>query len=161
MPIHTGSAWEEDNVIYLDSSRVHDNAFPFFPPDDGRMPSPETKADYVRWTIDLAKPAETVLPDPQVLLDIPCEFPRIDERFLGSHTHITFVDCFVPQHTDASKNVFQGLNGLGMYDDRTKEAKYWFAGEESLVQEPIFIPRSDDAKEGGGYHAPNEQERRN
>lgn len=151
MPIHTGTAWEEDGKIYLDSSRVHDNAFPFFPPDDGRMPPAETKADYVRWTLDLSQPTNTQIPDPSVLLDTPCEFPRVDERFLGSHTHITWVDCFIPQGSDASKNVFQGLNGLGMHDDRTGDSKYWVAGEDSLVQEPIFIPRSDDAEEGGEH----------
>ena len=31
MPIHTAGAWEEDGKIYVESSRVHDNAFPFFP----------------------------------------------------------------------------------------------------------------------------------
>ena len=34
MPIHTGAAWEEpDGRIMIESSRVHDNAFPFFPPE--------------------------------------------------------------------------------------------------------------------------------
>lgn len=34
MPIHTGAAWEEpDGRVMVESSRVHDNAFPFFPPE--------------------------------------------------------------------------------------------------------------------------------
>lgn len=61
---------------YFDSSRVHDNGFPFFPPEDGRLPPPDTKADYVRWTIDLAQPSGTKVADPQVLVPTPTEFPR-------------------------------------------------------------------------------------
>ena len=63
-------------LSHFDSSRVHDNAFPFFPPDNGRMPSPDTKADYVRWTVDLAQPSGTKVADPQVLVATPAEFPR-------------------------------------------------------------------------------------
>ena len=53
MCIHTAGVWEDENgTIFLESSRVHDNAFPFFPSEDGRVAPQNTKADFVRWKID-------------------------------------------------------------------------------------------------------------
>lgn len=72
MPIHTAAAWEDvKGNILVESSRVHDNAFPFFPPDtdNPRMPAPETRADFVRWKIDPTQPDRSRLPDPKVILD--------------------------------------------------------------------------------------------
>ncbi|GFF23662.1 hypothetical protein IFM61606_08901 [Aspergillus udagawae] len=81
------SAWEtEDGTIYEEGSRVHDNAFPFFPPKDGRMPSPDSKADFVRWEFDLSKPTSTTISHPTVVLDLPSEFPRIDESSYIGYT---------------------------------------------------------------------------
>lgn len=151
MPIHTAGGWEKNGKIYVESSRVHDNAFPFFPPDDGRMPSPETKADFVRWELDLSKPSGSSIPDPTITLDLPCEFPRIDERFMTKEYEWLFLDVFLPQKSDESKNIFHGLNALAMHSNKLNETRYFYAGDESLVQEPIFIPRSKDAAEGDGW----------
>ncbi|KAH6662340.1 carotenoid oxygenase [Halenospora varia] len=83
MPIHTAGGWEDgDRTIYLESSRVHGNTFPFFPSDDGRLPSPGTRADFVRWELDLSAPTGSSIPDPKIILDLPSEFPRTDERFI-------------------------------------------------------------------------------
>jgi hypothetical protein len=47
------------------------------------MPAENVKADFVRWTFDLNAPTNSQIPDSEVVLDVPCEFPRIDERFNG------------------------------------------------------------------------------
>ncbi|KAL3424883.1 lignostilbene dioxygenase family protein [Phlyctema vagabunda] len=152
MNIHTAGAWEsEDGKIYLETSRVHDNAFPFFPPDDGRMPSPDTKADFVRWEFDLCKPSGSSIPDPFVTLDLPCEFPRIDERFMTKQYEWIFLDVFLPERSDGKKNIFHGLNALAMHSNKTGKTRYFYADDDSLVQEPIFIPRSKISPEGDGW----------
>lgn len=152
MPIHTAGAWEtEDNKIYVESSRVHDNAFPFFPSKDGRLPSPQTKADFVRWELDLSLPTDSMIPDPIVILDLPSEFPRIDERFMTKRYEWLFLNVFIPDNMDGSKNIFHGLNGLAMHNNSTGATQFFRAGEDSLCQEPIFIPRSQDAPEGDGW----------
>ncbi|KAF7859509.1 uncharacterized protein EAF02_010957 [Botrytis sinoallii] len=152
MPVHTAGAWEgKDGKLYMESSRVHDNAFPFFPPDDGRMPNPDTKGDFARWEFDLSQPSGTKIQDPLVVLDIPCEFPRIDERFMTKEYEWVFLDVFIPEQSDAKSNIYQGLNGLAMHNNKTSETKFFYAGEDSHVQEPIFIPRSKDSKEGDGW----------
>ncbi|EKG11098.1 Carotenoid oxygenase [Macrophomina phaseolina MS6] len=131
--------------------RVHDNAFPFFPSEDGRMPAPDAKADYVRWELDLSKPSDTQIPDPQVILDVPTEFPRIDERFIAKRINIFWADVFLPERSDGGKNIFHGLNALAMHNHETGQTRFYYAGDDSLVQEPVFIPRSDDAVEGDGW----------
>jgi|TARA_R110002003_G_scaffold104_44_gene8618 carotenoid cleavage dioxygenase len=154
MPIHTASAWEEENGdIYVESCRVHDNAFPFFPPDteNPRMPDPETKADYVRWHIDPTQPDRSHLRDPLVVLDVASEFPRIDERFMTSKYDVVWMNVFIPSKSDGSKNIFQGLNGLAMHSNKTGKTRWFYAGDDSGIQEPIFVPRTEDAPEGDGW----------
>ncbi|KAK2616782.1 transcriptional regulatory protein rco1 [Conoideocrella luteorostrata] len=152
MPIHTAGGWEAaDGKLYLESSRVHDNAFPFFPPDDGRMPAEDAKADFVRWEIDLNQPNGSKIPDPVVILDVPSEFPRIDERFMTQRYDHLFLNVFIPEKSDGDKNIFHGLNGLAMHSHKTNKTRWFYAGRDSLVQEPIFIPRNVDAPDGDGW----------
>lgn len=151
MPIHTAGAWEEDGKIYVESSRVHDNAFPFFPPDDGRMPAADAKADFVRWVLDPEAANDTKVPDPEMVLDVPSEFPRIDERFWSKKYDRMWLNVFIPDRSDGGCNIFHGLNGLAQYSRSTGKTEYFYAGDDSLVQEPIFVPRSEDAPEGDGW----------
>ena len=97
----------------------------------------------------MKQPTGSTIEDPLVLLDLPCEFPRIDERFLGVRYEWVFLNAFVPQANSSDKNIFQGLNGLAMHNNRTNETRFFYAGEDSLCQEPVFIPRSET--EGDGW----------
>ena len=92
-----------------------------------------------------------MLDDPLVVLDCPSEFPRIDERFMSKEYDIVWLNVFIPGKSDGSANVFQGLNGLAMHSNKTGKTRWYYAGDNSLIQEPIFVPRTDDAPEGDGY----------
>ncbi|UKZ74780.1 hypothetical protein TrVFT333_002450 [Trichoderma virens FT-333] len=152
MNIHTAGAWEdEDGKLYIETTRVHGNVFPFFPPTDGKAPTKEASADFVRWTIDPSQPSDTWLEDPAMILDLPCEFPRIDERLTSKEYKIVFLNVFIPNNTDGSSNVFQGLNGLAMINTDTGEKHFYYPGDDCYAQEPTFIPRSADAAEGDGW----------
>lgn len=152
MPIHIAGAWEtDDGKVYVESSRVHENAFPFFPLDGEKMPSSETRADFVRWELDLSQPSDTIVPDPLVVLDLPSEFLCIDERLMTTQFEWLFLNVFIPENLDGSKSIFHGLKGLAMHDHKTSETKFFYAGDDSLCQEPIYIPRSADAPEGDGW----------
>ncbi|KAI8183777.1 Lignostilbene-alpha,beta-dioxygenase isozyme I [Colletotrichum sp. SAR 10_75] len=154
MLIHTGGAWESEDgsKVFLETSRVHDNGFPFFPTDDGRLPAPDAASDYVRWTLDLSQPSDTQVADPKIILDLPAEFPRLDERFLSKPYKHVFINVHISKDENGKpQTVHNGLNGLAMLNLETKQTKYFYAGFESHIQEPIFIPRSDDAPEGDGW----------
>ncbi|KAF9776959.1 hypothetical protein IL306_004786, partial [Fusarium sp. DS 682] len=119
MAIHSGASWEEDACRH------------------GRNPDPsDITVNYVKWCIDLTSDSENML-DPEILLDVPCEFPRIDERFLMSK-------CNAAQ-------LYQGLNALARLDYKTGEVEYFVPGPDCLVQEPCFSPRTPDANEGDGF----------
>lgn len=152
MPIHTAGAWEENGKLYLESSRVHDNGLPFFPPDDdSRQANPNPKADFVRWEFDPSQPTDSTIPDPLVILDLPGEMPRIDDRFMTKKYEWFFAIVAVPGMGDSRDFIYNKLNGLVLLSHKTGKAQYYHAGEESVCQEPAFIPRSPDAPEGDGY----------
>jgi carotenoid cleavage dioxygenase-like enzyme len=98
------------------------------------------------------------LPEPETLISNDCEFPRIDDRFaMSKHTH-TFMNVMDPSlGTDfaAIAPVMGGgyplYNSLGHLNLETCELKKFFVGSKSMVQEPIFIPRSPKAEQGDGF----------
>ena len=151
MALHVGGAWDnDDGTINFETTRIHDNAFPFFPPENGRAPEPDAKADFVRWRIDPSEKQGVVVDDPEVLLDAPCEFPRVDERFYTERTEWVFCNAFMPGR-DGGSNIFLGLNAVVRLNTRTGSTEYFDVGPGSFVQEPVFIPKGEDAKEGDGW----------
>lgn len=155
MLIHTAGAWESDDgtTLYIETSRVHDNAFPFFPTDNGRGPDPNARADFVRFTLDLTQPTgEKLRSEPEIILDLPSEFPRVDERFLTRPYDVLFLNALTPkEHINGSEIIFHGLDGLAMHRHSTNETRYFYSGPDSVVEEPAFIPRSVNAPEGDGW----------
>ncbi|CAF3472499.1 unnamed protein product, partial [Fusarium graminearum] len=112
----------------------------------------ETKnLDFVGFELDLSQPTGTKVPEPRVLLDIPNEFPRIDERYMSKKYEIVFSCVFYPGHSDTKKLLFSGPNAVSMLNTRTGEQKCYSPGENCYCQEPAFVPRSDDAPEGDGW----------
>ncbi|OQV06216.1 hypothetical protein CLAIMM_10820 [Cladophialophora immunda] len=150
MAIHSGGSFEEDGKLYFDATVASHNAFAFLPCRHGPNPAPtDITVNYIRFCID-PNAASDQMEDPEVLLHIPCEFPRIDERLLMRKPRYTFLDCFKP---DAGKEtqLYQGLNALARIDSKKKEIEYFVPGPECLVQEPTFSPRSPEAPEGDGF----------
>lgn len=86
------------------------------------------------------------------------EFPRIDERVsMRPHRH-SFFDMMDPKlGTDfaAIAPVLGGghplYNALGHLNHETGKLDVYFPGKTHMVQEPVFVPRSEDSPEGDGY----------
>lgn len=150
--LHSAAAWEEDSdngcYLYMESSRVFDNELAFFPPADGMTPSRTRKADFVRWQFNLSQPSGSRIADPQVILDLPSEFPRIDERFMTKRYDYLFMDVVLGT---PGPGVIPSLNALAMVNSKTGKTKFYNHGENCHVQEPVFIPRHDNASEGDGW----------
>ncbi|EKG10107.1 Carotenoid oxygenase [Macrophomina phaseolina MS6] len=152
MPVHTGASWEEDGKVYFDTSVAIGNAFPFLPTkkESSDESGQTVTVNYVRFEID--PQAETDrLDDPEVLVNVPCEFPRTDERFLTRRSRYTFMDCFDPTAVADPALLYRGLNCLARYDNEAKTLEVMSPGPGVLVQEPCFSARGPNAAEGDGF----------
>ncbi|CAK7206127.1 transcriptional regulatory protein rco1 [Sporothrix eucalyptigena] len=158
-PGHTTNAYETDNgQIVFDLPLTDKNVFFWWPDAQGNAPDPTTiKADYVRFTFDPKSP-NLDLPEPTVLLKRDMEFPRIDDRVqMKRHRHSFFdmMDPTLGTNFGAIMPVLGGgyplYNCLGHFDHDTRVLQTYFPGNMHMVQEPVFVPRSDDAPEGDGF----------
>jgi len=118
---------------------------PLFPLPDG-TPGDPAKAipRLTRWTFDLSRNTDDY--QWERLNDIACEFPRLDERYIGSKYRYGYVAC----DTDAEFNI-GGFNGIGRIDHQTGKLDIYDVGEGRATNEPIFVPKSKDAAEGEGF----------
>ncbi|KAI3396708.1 hypothetical protein diail_11735 [Diaporthe ilicicola] len=147
---HTGGAWEDDNGnLKLESHFIASNVvFSFWNPPGMRMPE-EPTGDWRRWTVDLDKPAETRLADPEVLLRGPVDSPKTDERFLTREQRVVYLTACDAGRPKVRQFAFNSVTKL---DTETGEAAIFDPGEEgSRLAEPVFVPRSDNAPEGDGW----------
>ncbi|GFF57381.1 unnamed protein product [Aspergillus udagawae] len=151
--VHTAGAWEEGSKIFFEGIWPHDSLFPFWPKTDGKKPSEKTVVDLVRLEIDISQPSNTKVPDPVTLVDIPNEFPRIDERFYCRKYDHIFTNIYHSKTEKylMNKHVFEGLNATAMLIKSTGQLKVYYPGPNCRCQEPVFIPRSDNAPEGDGH----------
>lgn len=151
--VHTAGAWEEAGKIFFEGTWPHDSIFPFWSRTDGRKPLEKTVVDLVRLEIDVSQPSNTEIPDPVTLVDIPNEFPRIDERFYCKKYDHVFMNVYYSETEKhlINKHIFEGLNATAMLVKSTGELKVYYPGSHCRCQEPVFIPRTDDAPEGDGY----------
>lgn len=152
---HTINAWDDGQRIYVDIPMLNDNAFWFYPDENGYAPHPATlRQTMTRWIFDLSSNSST--PQTETFADLMGEFPHIDERYATrpyKHAFLTVIDPTAPYDFERcgppSVNAF--LNGFAHVDVTTGKSERWLAGPTSTVQEPVFAPRSPDAPEGDGY----------
>lgn len=134
------------------------NVFFWWPDAEGCAPNPhEITANLTRFTID-PQSTELDLPKPETLLRDDSEFYRIDDRFsMKKHTHCFFdlMDQRLGTDFPAIAPVMGGghapYNALGHLKVQTGQYDKYCPGTKHLVQEPVFIPRSDSAEEGDGW----------
>jgi carotenoid cleavage dioxygenase-like enzyme len=153
--LHTAGAWEEDGKIYFEGVWPHHGHFPFWQQANGKPVAKTELCDLVRLEIDPSKPTNSSIPDPVVLVDIPNEFCRIDERYQCRKYDKIFMNVFHSEDGSLdlfeNKHIYQGLNATAMLTKSTGELKIYSPGPQCRCQEPVHIPRSDDAPEGDGY----------
>ena len=118
---------------------------PLFPLPDGTPVDPKKATPRLtRGTVDLSLNTEDY--QWERLNDIACEFPRLDERFIGSKYRYGFVAC----DTDAEFKI-GGFNGIGRIDHQTGQLDVYDVGEGRATNEPIFVPKSEHSAEGEGF----------
>jgi carotenoid cleavage dioxygenase len=118
---------------------------PLFPAPDGTPGDPAKAVPRLtRWTFDLGNNTDDYRSNR--LDDLPCEFPRLDERRTGLDYRYGYFAC-------DSNPEFRvgGFNGIGRVDHQTGKIETYDVGAGCATNEPVFVPRSDDAPEGVGY----------
>ncbi|RWQ96266.1 carotenoid oxygenase [Paecilomyces variotii] len=156
-PGHTANAYEDEsgNLIFdLPCSRQ--NVFWWWPDAEGNAPNPmDIRDPMVRFTIDPR--SDNLDITSEVIANVDCEFPRIDDRWATKDYTYCFVLTMDAKLTDFAAispqmgGGFPPYNGIAKLNVKSGQMVSYFAGSKRLFQEPIFIPRSDSAPEGDGY----------
>ncbi len=136
--MHVANAFEQGDELILDMVGMHDipEGLEAFVDDELALPN-----HLVRWTFNLKTRQLTK----QKRDSMNVEFPRIDERFTGRPYRYSYLASSL--HI-AQPNAFDSITHFDAVD-QTKAIHY--LGEDAIPLEPIFVPRSADAKEGDGF----------
>jgi carotenoid cleavage dioxygenase len=136
---HMMNAFEEGSKVHLDLCLYEGNCFPFFTTPAGEVTAPVPPI-LTRMTFDLERNDDAF--DKLPVMRIPCEMPRTDDRVQGKPYRHGYV---ITGRKD------DGTSAIGKVDVATGAMEIWSPGARSSVQEPQFVPRRPDAREGEGW----------
>jgi carotenoid cleavage dioxygenase-like enzyme len=141
MAWHSMNAFNDGERIVVDVCR-QENAV--FPRADGSPTDPLLAAQILtRWEFDFNKPGPFA---ERKLSNLICEYPRIDERRVGLDYRYGYVACMGGPGTD---DIFH--RGLARFDHVARAMRTWTDGPRFAVAEPVFVPKTPDAREGEGF----------
>ncbi|MEM7016810.1 MAG: carotenoid oxygenase family protein, partial [Pseudomonadota bacterium] len=140
---HPMNAHTNGNIVTCDVCEFEQA--PLFPTPDGKPGDPSKAVPRLtRWTFDMADNTNSY--KWERLDDMACEFPRLDERYSGLNYRYGFFAC----DTNPAFKV-GGFNGIGRVDHQTGKTEIYDVGAGCATNEPIFVPKSEQAAEGEGF----------
>jgi len=150
---HVVNAFEEGSKIQLDICLAQINPFPFIPDLTG-VPYDFRKGGSfpTRWSFDLSKHDRQF--EQAKLMPMVAEMPRMDERYRMNdyrYAYLGSIDFKRPPAKHLSGPVGGGFNVLLGVDVKSRQSRTYAFDDQSSMQEPQFIPKGPDAKEGDGY----------
>lgn len=111
----------------------------------------------MRFTVD-PHATDLNLPTPEVIKDVDMEFPRIDDRIAMREHHYSFFSMMqaslgtdFPRLMPVAGGGYPLYNSWGQLNHNTGDLQVYFPGPMHMVQECVFVPRSDEAAEGDGF----------
>lgn len=143
---HVMNAYDERDRIV--AHVMQSDASPGMPDAEGGPLHPAaTAARLCRWTFDLTSEGAMRR---EVLDDLAAEFPRIDERWAGRRHRYGFYSCHATSRLrgDAESVLF---DSLARFDFETGQRSLYTLPQGDVVSEPVFVPRTEDAREGDGW----------
>lgn len=138
---HVMNGYEKDGKMLVDLCQFEQA--PLFPNADG-TPGANIPASLHRWTIDLEDPSVPL--QSECINEMEAEFPQCDPRYLMSEYRYGFF--ITPQDPEVEEAFY---NAVCRIDRQTGEIERYNFGAGRVTSEAIFVPRSDDAREGEGY----------
>jgi carotenoid cleavage dioxygenase-like enzyme len=136
---HVMNAFNEGTQVHIDVPVAEGNMFPFFPELGQRWDPAKAASRMTRWRLDMGSGSDSFA-SARRLSDFVGEFPKIDDRYQTEAYRHGWLLGFDP-----------GRRTLAHLDHLTGKTSVWQANENTTLQEPCFIPRSDKAAEGDGY----------
>ncbi|MGF1485573.1 MAG: carotenoid oxygenase family protein [Prochloraceae cyanobacterium] len=135
---HTMNAYEDGDEVVLIACRS-DSSEAISSLD--KTPDPEANIPRLhRWRFNL----KTKEVSEARLSDIPCEFPRINEAFIGRKNRYGYAGIFAPTQTA----LFEGIIKYDFQSDRVQVHKF---AENCYGGEAVFAPKVDAVSEDDGY----------
>ena len=151
---HVMNAFNDGTRVYFDTPVAKNNMFPFFPDVRGTPFNPiEAMSFLTRWTVDMASPGDA-FEKVERLTDYFGEFPRIDDRYATQpHRHGWLLVSERDKPFEGPGGRASGLimNCIAHIDFTAGKQTVWWAGPQTIVQEPCFVPRTLNSAEGDGY----------
>ncbi len=151
---HVMNAFNDGTRVFFDTPVAKNNMFPFFPDVRGTPFNPvEAMSFLTRWTVDMASTGDA-FEKVERLTDLFGEFPRIDDRY-ATHPHhhgwLLVSDRDKPFEGPGGRASGLIMNSLAHSEFTNGKQTTWWAGPQTIVQEPCFVPRNAAAPEGDGY----------
>jgi carotenoid cleavage dioxygenase len=140
---HMMNAHNEGSRLHLDLCLYQGNCFDFFPSHDGSA-FKGSPPQLTRLSFDLAATHDGY--EPRLLTPVPCEMPKVDDRYVGKPYRYGYGICRSP----TAKTGEMGMGAVGNFDHQTGQLSTWAPGEGCGVQEPNFVVRPG-AAEADGY----------
>jgi carotenoid cleavage dioxygenase len=138
---HVMNAWEEGDLVHIDVMQSDAPAGFTWP--DGRPVERTSGARLCRWTFDSARSDACVTSE--ALSDLTGEFPRIDDRMMGQR----YRHGWIAAHGDGDGAFFSRIAHVDHEDP--SRADIYVLPDDDATSEPVFVPRSSDAREGDGW----------
>lgn len=142
---HFMNGYEEDGKIFIDGCQYEH--VPLFSTPDGESTG-KALPYLTRWNIDLGNPDAKV--EFERIDEYESEFPQCDPRYVGQayrHGWYSSPDGTLASTLEENDSFF---NCVGHYEHGSGKVDRYSLGQ-TIVSEPLFVPRSADAAEGEGY----------
>ena len=134
---HTLNAYEDGDDIVMLACRADDFPDSFFMPSNGGpIIGPEWAPVMYRWRINLS----TGSVREEQVDDLPCDFPRVNEEFVGTKMRYGY-----------TSTLMTGPNALLKYDYQTGRNYSHAHGSRRIGGEGVFVPRPDASAEDDGW----------
>ena len=147
---HIMNAFDDGRHIHIDTPVSAKSAFPWFPDIAGAPFDPEASRGYLsRWTIDTMGEADGFTQER--LTDCAGEFPRTDERRATRGYRFGVINLADVPGRPPPPDGIPGFRWLAAIDPQTRAMTMRYGGDDSTVQEGVFVPGSADAAHGDGY----------
>jgi carotenoid cleavage dioxygenase-like enzyme len=146
---HVMGAFSDKDHLYVDVEMSQYNPFPFMPMRDGSKWDPVRGASQItRLSVSLK---EKTPKDYNMEVLYPGYFgalPRQDDRYNTKPYRYGYLPCPDPSPTDKSK---RPSACWARFDHQTRKATVFNAGENTILNEVVFAPKSKTSGEGVGY----------